>query len=142
MTEGKPSSKLPRRVLVVEDDALISMSIEAALLDAGVPDVEVCADTDQALAALRRDQPDVIVLDVHLADTDNGWAVAELVSTLGPGRPRIIFSTGLPSAIPENIAEMGCILEKPYDPKRLVEALRTKQKKGIISRLRGAISAS
>ena len=142
MTKDKPITNLPRRVLVVEDDALISMSIEAALLDAGVQDVEICAGTEEALAALRRDEPDVIVLDVHLADTDNGWAVAELVRTLGPSAPRIIFSTGQPDAIPEDIADMGCILEKPYDPRRIVEALTTTQKKGILSRLRGAMRAS
>ncbi|WP_233995739.1 response regulator [Erythrobacter sp. SD-21] len=126
--------------MLVEDDAVIGLTIEQALLDAGVADVTICPTTDQALAALRDKQPEVIVLDVHLADRDDGWAVAELVQTLGPDSPRIIFSTGMPQDIPKDIAEMGCVLEKPYDAQVLVDLLREPQRRGIISRLRGALS--
>lgn len=136
----KSSSKLPDHILIVEDDAVISLTIEQALLDAGVSTVEICPTTDEALAALRRKQPDVIVLDVHLADRDDGWAIAELVRTLGPDSPRIIFSTGMPRDIPENIAAMGCVLEKPYEPDVLVALLNEPKRKGIISRLRGALN--
>ena len=92
-----------------------------------------------ALAALRSGQPDAIVLDVHLADRDDGWAIAELVRSLGPSGPRIVFSTGAPQDIPEEIAEMGCIMEKPYDPKELVEVLTQSKQRGLISRLRAAL---
>lgn len=140
MRKTKTSNKLPRRVLVVEDDAIIGFSIEEALLEAGVSDVEICTTTDAALDGLRRDQPDAIVLDVHLADRDDGWAIAELVQTLGPDRPQIIFSTGMPEAIPESVARLGCILEKPYDLQLLVDTLKKPEAQGLISRLRGAIS--
>jgi CheY-like chemotaxis protein len=135
----KSSQKLPGHVLVVEDDAIIGLTIEQALLDGGVGKVEICPTTDEALAALRRKQPDAIVLDVHLADRDDGWAIAELVRDLGPGSPRIIFSTGMPRDIPEEIAELGCVLEKPYEPEVLVTLLAEPRRKGIISRLRGAL---
>ena len=115
------------------------MLIEDALKAAGVAQVEICPTTDCALAALRRKQPDVIVLDVHLADRDDGWAVAELVATLGPDSPRIIFSTGQPKDIPEDIAAMGAVLEKPYAPEVLVDLLRQSEKRGVMSRLRGAL---
>ena len=88
---------------------------------------------------MRDDQPQVIVLDVHLADRDDGWAIAELVRTLGPDSPRIIFSTGAPQDIPADIAALGCILEKPYDADILVDLLRQPRRQGIISRLRGAL---
>nr|WP_247710519.1 response regulator [Qipengyuania huizhouensis] len=126
--------------MVVEDDAIIGLTIEQALLDAGVPLVEICPTTEEALDALRRKQPDVIVLDVHLADRDDGWAIAELVRTLGPDSPRIIFSTGMPRDIPEDVAAMGCILEKPYEPEILIALLHEPKRRGIISRLRGALS--
>ena len=79
------------------------------------------------------------MLDVHLADRDDGWAIAELVRTLGPDSPRIIFSTGAPQDIPENVAALGCTLEKPYDAAVLVDLLRQPRRRGIISRLRGAL---
>ena len=137
----KASTRLPKHVLVVEDDAILSLALEQALLDAGVGAVEICPSTDQALAAMGRKRPDAIVLDVHLADRDDGWAVAELVQTLGPKHPRIIFSTGMPEDIPGEVAEMGCVLEKPYDPAVLVDLLGNPEKRGIISRLRGALGA-
>lgn len=139
MKKPKKTSAFPGHVLVVEDDAIIGLTIEQALLDAGVPLVEICPTTEEALDALRRKQPDVIVLDVHLADRDDGWAIAELVRTLGPDSPRIIFSTGMPRDIPEDIAAMGCVLEKPYEPEVLISLLYEPKRKGIISRLRGAL---
>lgn len=138
---GKNSS-LPRHVLVVEDDAVLGLAIEQALFDAGVAEVEISPTTEQALAALRRKQPQAIVLDVHLADRDDGWAIAELVRTLGPESPRIVFSTGSPQDIPEDIAALGCVLEKPYEPDVLVALLREPKRKGLVSRLRGALRPS
>lgn len=138
---GKNSS-LPRHVLVVEDDAVLGLAIEQALFDAGVAEVEISPTTEQALAALRRKQPQAIVLDVHLADRDDGWAIAELVRTLGPESPRIVFSTGSPQDIPEDIAALGCVLEKPYEPDVLVALLREPKRKGLVSRLRGALRSS
>lgn len=126
--------------LVVEDDPILAMSIEDILLGAGSPHVVVCSSTQQALAALEKERPDVVVLDVHLVDRDDGWAVAELVTQLGPQRPRIVFSTGNPGAIPEAIAELGTVLTKPYAPEALIEAASGTRKTGLFARLKGAIS--
>lgn len=138
-SKSPANGTLPRRVLVVEDDAVLGLTLEGALLDAGVEQVDIVSSTEQALVKLRDKRPDTIVLDVHLADRDDGWAVAELVRTLGPDMPEIIFSTGAPQDIPEDIAEMGCVLEKPYDAKMLVDLLRKSRPRGIISRLKGAL---
>ncbi len=138
-SKTRAHEKLPAHVLVVEDDAVLGLTIEQALLDAGVARVALSASTEDALRHLRDDQPQAIVLDVHLADRDDGWAIAELVRTLGPDSPRIIFSTGAPQDIPEDIAALGCVLEKPYDAAILVDLLREPEKKGLISRLRDVL---
>ena len=130
---------LPDHVLVVEDDAVLGMVLEQALLDAGVAQVALSSSTEQAMQHLRQERPGAIVLDVHLADRDDGWAIAELVSTLGPNSPRIIFSTGAPQDIPKDIAALGCTMEKPYDAEVLIDVLRQPKRRGIISRLRGAL---
>jgi len=123
----------------VEDDAIIGLALEDALAGAGVRNVEISTTTEQALDALRRERPEAIVLDVHLADRDDGWAIAELVKTLGPDSPRIVFSTGAPQEIPDEVAEMGCVLAKPYDIETLIDLLREPKRRGIISRLRGRL---
>jgi len=126
--------------LVVEDDPILALSIEDILLGAGAPQVTVCSSTRQALAALEKDKPDVLVLDVHLVDRDDGWAVAELVTELGPNPPRIVFSTGNPGAIPADIAELGTVLTKPYAPEALIKAAAGTRRTGLLARLKGAIT--
>ena len=127
-------------VLLVEDDALIALAIEQSLLDAGATAVTICTTTADALAALRENRPDGIVLDVHLADRDDGWALAELVNSVGPNPPRIVFSTGAPQDIPPEIAELGPVLEKPYDPAELIAALSQPPPPGLLGRLRKALA--
>ena len=133
--------KAPERVLVVEDDGILALAIEDALRNMGVADIQICSTTEEALQALRSRRPDAVVLDIHLADRDDGWAVAELVDLVGPNPPRIIFSTGSPEDIPDEIAQLGAILEKPYDPADLAELLAMPQKTGLFTRLRGALRA-
>ena len=138
-SNGKAEDSLGH-VLLVEDDAILALATEMALRDAGATKVTVCSTTAQALAALRESKPDCMVLDVHLADRDDGWAIAELVSDVGPRPPRIVFSTGAPDDIPEEIADLGPVLEKPYDTVELVAALRKPPREGLLARLRGALS--
>lgn len=143
-TAVEPDSKdrdgrLPRRVLVVEDDGILAISIEDTLRDAGIENIELIASTEAALEALRRERPDAVILDIHLADRDDGWTIAELLRSLGPNRPRIVFSTGAPDAIPDDIAELGSVLAKPYDNSDLIELLREPKRQSILSRLRGAL---
>ena len=136
---GKASHRGPLgRVLVVEDDPVVAVAIEAALLDGGAEDVVICPSIAATMAELDKSRPDAIILDVHLTDRDDGWALAELVDLLGPKRPRIIFSTGAPQDIPPEVAGMGPVFEKPYDPAELVDVLASNRKVGLFARLRGA----
>jgi CheY-like chemotaxis protein len=142
MSSEKPARSAKNRlgcILVVEDDTVLALSIEAALLDAGARKVVLCPSIASAMEALGEAKADGIVLDVHLADRNDGWALAELVEQLGPPFPRIVFSTGSPDEIPPAIAEMGPVFEKPYDPAELVEALSGEGRGGLFARLRAAI---
>lgn len=124
------------RVLLVEDDAILAMSLEDAFLRGGADEVIVCNTMQATMDQLEKgERLDAIVLDVHLADRDDGWALAELVDLLGPRRPWIAFSTGSPGAIPKEIAQMGPIFEKPYDPEQLVSVMAAGRKRGLFSRL-------
>ncbi|GAA4043847.1 hypothetical protein GCM10022213_13170 [Parerythrobacter jejuensis] len=121
---------------MVEDDAVLALSLEAALLDAGANQVDIVSNTAAALKALCKGRPDTLVLDVHLADRDDGWAIAELVETVGTNQPRIIFQTGSPQDIPDAIARLGKVLVKPYDPQELIALAEAPAKPGFLARLR------
>jgi DNA-binding response OmpR family regulator len=142
------SARRPRRpslgrALVVEDDAILAMALEDALREGGADKVVVCASVAQAMTELDRLKPDILILDVQLADRGDGWAMAELVTELSPRPPAIIFSTGRPDAIPENIAKLGVVLSKPYQPEILIAALADlRRKPGLLDRLREALSTT
>lgn len=128
-------------VLVVEDDPVLALDLEATLIERGARAVTICQTTQHALEALEKSEFDAIVLDVNLADRSDGWSVAELVSELGPRPPAIIFATGAPEAIPEDVAELGIVLEKPYDAHALVDAIvRQREAGGVFGKLREVIA--
>lgn len=137
-SEKKTRGKNLGRVLLVEDDAVLALSLEDALLAGGADEVIICHTMKATVAELEKDEKlDALILDVHLGDRDDGWAVAELVAMLGPKRPWIAFATGAPNEIPAQIAEMGPVFEKPYDPEQLVKVLVAGRKRGLFSRFLG-----
>ena len=136
---SKQTPRSPRlgRIIVVEDDPIVAMALEAALGDVGATEVVICPSIARTMEALEAGPAAAIVLDVHLADRDDGWALAELADMLGPKPPYIVFATGAPQDIPPEVAEMGPVFEKPYDPAQLAEALASGTQRGLFSRLLG-----
>jgi CheY-like chemotaxis protein len=69
---------MPRRVLIVDDDAdarsLFSRMVRAC--DESI-EIETAGSGEEALAAMREDQPDLVLLDIILPDSD-GWQVLGL----------------------------------------------------------------
>jgi DNA-binding response OmpR family regulator len=125
------------RVLIIEDDPVLALALEDALRAGCTCEVVICPSMEATMAELEAQLPDAMVIDIHLADRNDGWALAELTDLIGTRRPRIVFSTAAPQEIPEEIAEMGAIFEKPYDPAALVEALCGEEQRGLFARLRG-----
>ncbi len=132
-----PRAARLRKVLIVEDDALLAMALAEAFADAGVRDVRVSASTAEAMVEIGDFAPQVMVLDVNLADRSDGWGLAELAQQLFDRQPLIIFSTGSPEAIPEHVRELGIVLAKPYTPEDLVAIARKSAPRSMISRLLG-----
>lgn len=135
----KRPGRRPRlgRVLVVEDDPIIALALESALRDVGATEVLICPSIARTMEALEQGTAAAIVLDVHLADRSDGWALAELAELLGPTPPYIVFATGAPDDIPADVAELGPVFEKPYDPAHLAEVLASGAKRGLFARLLG-----
>jgi DNA-binding response OmpR family regulator len=108
-----------RRVLVVEDEALVAMLVEDALLDAGFGVIGPVATVQQALALLGRERPDAVVLDLNLAGEASTPVADELMAR---GIPYVIATgygaSGLPAA-----HRHATVLAKPYDPSELTAVL-------------------
>lgn len=135
--ESEPRLAPGHRVLVVEDDGLIALSIAELLTDLGAEQVECCARADEALAMIAELRPTVVILDAGLADRDDGWAIAELVLQIAASPPAIVFATGSPGAIPEHVARHGQVLAKPFSEAALASAVfGALERPGLLDRLR------
>jgi DNA-binding response OmpR family regulator len=68
---------MPKRVLVVEDEPNIILSLEFLVKEAGY-DVRVARDGEEALKAVAEDHPDVVILDVMIPKRD-GYDVCQTI---------------------------------------------------------------
>jgi CheY-like chemotaxis protein len=108
-----------RRILVVEDEALIAMLVEDALLDAGANVLGPAATVEEALALFESGNPEAAVLDINLA----GQASTPVADLLADHGVPFVVATGYGAAgLPERHRGVP-VLAKPYDPQELVETL-------------------
>ena len=77
-------------LLIVDDEKLIRWSLRERLTREGFGIVEA-ADGASALAALERDPPDLVLLDLRLPDTD-GLSVLKGIQNRQPDLPVIILT--------------------------------------------------
>jgi DNA-binding response OmpR family regulator len=108
-----------RRILVVEDEALVAMLVEDALLDAGFTVVGPARTVAQALEMLKADPPDAAVLDLNLAG-ENSLSVAEALSARGI--PFLVATGYGVAGLPQHLRHIP-VLPKPYDPADLTVAI-------------------
>jgi len=76
-------------VLIVDDHPAFRESASALLEAEGFAVVGEAADGDEAIAAVERLRPQVVLLDIQLPDLD-GFAVAERLAA-GPHSPRVVL---------------------------------------------------
>lgn len=112
-----------RRVLVVEDEALIAMELEDFLQHEGFTVVGPATSVHAALKLFVRERLDAAVLDINL----RGEKITPLVKALlKRGVPFVIASAspveelGMPEAM-AGVENIG----KPTEPKRLLRSLET-----------------
>ncbi|HEY2049384.1 MAG TPA: response regulator [Caulobacteraceae bacterium] len=111
------------RVLVVEDEGLIALSIEDALLDAGFDVCAVTATEAQAIQAGRSARPEFAVVDVKLAPGD-GRRVAKVLS-VECGAIVVMASSETPASLHGLGAWIA--VTKPFDPRAIPMALMMAQ---------------
>lgn len=109
------------RVLVVEDEMLVMMSIEDMLTDLGCTHITLASNVDQALTAIRTKQFDAATLDVNLNGL-RSYAVAEAL--VEHGVP-FAFSTGYGTKGVADIFRHRPVLDKPFNFAQLTKVLTT-----------------
>lgn len=113
-------------ILVVEDDPLIGIVIEDALVEAGFV-VHLAAQGDEAVAALHDHSSNIsgLVTDIRFGGGTDGWALAQNAREARPHLP-VVYVSGdsahehTSHGVPDSI-----MLQKPFVPAQLITALTT-----------------
>lgn len=107
------------RILVVEDEALVAMDIEAMIEIAGHVAVGLADDHDSASELADETGPDLALVDVQLSQGDSGIDVAQSLRERGVP---VIFATGNCPAERGMGLALGC-LHKPYSYEAMAATL-------------------
>ena len=105
------------RVLVVDDAKLDRLLAEALLNEAGSFDVESVDSAAEALRAVDRSKPDVVVTDLVMPEMDGIELVTELRDRV-PGLPVILMTSRGSEEIAVRALDAGAA---SYVPKRVLE---------------------
>ena len=110
------------RVLVVDDERDVVMTLGILFRSEGF-DVQVVRGGKDVPEAVKRFQPDVVLLDLRMPDR-NGYAVAQdLRSTYGRQHPILVAVTARVGDVDKRLAEISGFdhyVTKPYDPQALL----------------------
>lgn len=109
-------------ILLLEDQPLISLDLEDALHDAGFSDVVTLRSRSDAQDWLDKNSPDIVILDLHLADGDC-HEVLDLVAARSI--PSIVYSgTDMPKGWNEGPFAQSEWIGKPANPDRIAETVK------------------
>lgn len=116
---------MSKRVLIVEDEALVALTLEDILLEAGYLVCGIAHNPAEALLLAQEFAPEIAVVDVRLADNGDGIALADALMAMRP--LLILFATGNPAEVRDRArAGRGC-LTKPFGAEWLLVALEAIQ---------------
>jgi CheY-like chemotaxis protein len=111
------------RIAVVNDDTVFLDMMAAVLSERGW-DTRVYREGHNAFGELKRDPPDLIILDIRMGSPETGWTLLELLVLARETRdiPVIVCSAAIRDlqAHEETLQQYGvAILPKPFDIARL-----------------------
>jgi DNA-binding NarL/FixJ family response regulator len=125
MTAPSPEAGAPLRIVIADDQASVREGL--VLLLGGLPDIDVvgaAADGEQALRLVAEQQPDAILLDLHMPVLDGIGATRRLTAE-HPGVAVVVLTTYVDDSSVLDALRAGArsYLTKDADRTRLAQAL-------------------
>ncbi len=114
-----------KKVLVVDDDRLIGWALKKGLSSESLA-LHVAENGREALAAVSADPFDLVLLDVHLPDT-NGLVLMKTIQGISPGTKVIVISADVNrDTIREALSEGALqFIEKPFEIPVITDVVNT-----------------
>lgn len=111
----------PLRVLIVEDEALLAMQLDALLTDAGHEVVGWALSAEEAMEICRHAQPDLAFVDLQLGAGPSGIDVAREIQATHASV--VVFVTASATMLPKDFAGAIGVISKPYSMQGIEAAL-------------------
>src|SRR5258706_10772999 len=117
---------MPIRLILVDDHPLVLGGLQQ--LFARQPDIVViaaCPDADEAWAALKKEMPDVLVLDLRMPGT-NGLEFLRRLADLGLSCRTVLLTAAIDDAEVIEAVKLGVcgLVMKDSAPDQLIECVR------------------
>ncbi|SLN14391.1 putative transcriptional regulatory protein pdtaR [Aquimixticola soesokkakensis] len=111
------------RILVIEDEAIIALDLQAIIADMGHAITGVARTHAGAVSLADQEKPDLILSDIQLADGSSGVeAVNEILKAAGD--IPVIFITAFPERLlTGERPEPAFVITKPYTEEQVVSAV-------------------
>ena len=114
------------KILIVEDEELISLDMKAIVEDMGIAVTGIARNVDAALQAIDAERPDLVLLDISL---DGEFEGVELARTIDRrwGIPVVFISGHLGDKAVKGVDELNTLgyVIKPFYPINLREAVES-----------------
>ena len=116
----RPSA--PLGILIVEDEALLAMDLEAMVEDTGHSVVAEASSLPDVARLTDTLDPAIAFVDIQLAKGSSGLDVARLIGRRWPDTI-IVFVTANPLHIPQDFAGAHGVIAKPFSRTGLISAM-------------------
>ena len=112
------------RILIVEDEFLIRLTLTEVLGDEGF-DVTEAEDGEKAVELLHGDGAfDLLMTDVNLPGKLSGWAVADVARRERANLPVVFVSGGAEPPTGRSASPHDAFVQKPYTPSDIAAVAR------------------
>ena len=117
------SDSVTGRVMIIEDEAIIALDLQAIVADMGHAITGVARTRDGAVKLAGQERPDLILSDIQLADNSSGIdAVNDILREFGD--VPVIFITAFPERLlTGERPEPAFVITKPYSEEQVQSAV-------------------
>ena len=112
------------KILVVDDEGFVRRLVADVLDEAGCAVIEASDARAAPLQLERNDDVRVLFTDINMPPGMNGMELAEQVYQRWPGIGLVVES-GYERPAPDQIADSGLFLPKPFRPEDIISAVQT-----------------
>jgi DNA-directed RNA polymerase specialized sigma24 family protein len=120
--QAEIEAELATDVLIIEDEPVIAADLEQLVTELGHRVCDIAATRDEAVAAIKRKRPGLVLADIQLADGSSG--VDAVKDILRDNDVPVIFITAFPERLlTGERPEPTFLITKPFQPETVKAAI-------------------